>query len=201
MNVNFYYLKAMHVNLISAIEYFIHLDAAEKEFISSIAAYRTYQKDDHFLRPGEVCREAGFILKGLVRYYIIKDNGEEMTMHFGKENEFACNYQSFLNHSASLRGIQCLEACEILIISYDNLQRLYEEVREGQKFGRLICEYLYLLTMNQLDSMYADEPEKRYLNFVNDYPDLQQRIPQYYISSYVGVKPPSLSRIRKRLSL
>jgi CRP-like cAMP-binding protein len=191
----------MHVNLIKAIEYFIHLDALEKEFISSIAVCKTYQKDDYFLRPGQVCREVGFIQKGLIRYYTIKDNGEEMTMHFGKENEFTSNYQSFLNHSASQRGIQCLEACEILVISYDNVQRLYEEVKEGQKFGRLICEFLYLQTLNQLNSIYVDDPEKRYLNFINDYPDLQQRIPQYYISSYVGVKPPSLSRIRKRLSL
>ncbi|SEW44350.1 cAMP-binding domain of CRP or a regulatory subunit of cAMP-dependent protein kinases [Chitinophaga sp. YR573] len=191
----------MHVNLISTIEHFIHLDDTEKEFISSIAFSKTYQKDDYFLRPGQVCREVGFIQKGLIRYYTVKDNGEEMTLHFGKENEFTSSYQSFLNHSASKRGIQCLEASEILVISYDNLQRLYEEVKEGQKFGRLICEFIYLQTQNQLDSIYADNPEKRYLNFVNDYPDLQQRIPQYYISSYVGVKPPSLSRIRKRLSL
>jgi len=191
----------MYVDFIKAIEYFVHLDDEEKEFISSLIVCKTYEKDDYFLRTGEVCREAGFIQKGLVRYYTIKDNGEEITLHFGKENEFTCNYQSFLNHSASQRGIQCLEDCEILVISYDDLQRIYEEVKEGQKFGRLVCEYLYLLTLDQINSMYADGPEKRYLNFVNDYPDLQQRIPQYYISSYVGVKPPSLSRIRKRLSL
>jgi len=191
----------MHANLITAIEYFIRLDTPEKEFISSLAVCKTYQKGDYFLRTGQVCREVGFIEKGLIRYCGTKDNGEEITLHFGKENEFTSNYQSFLNHSASQRSIQCLEASEILVISYDNLQKLYEEVKEGQKFGRLVCEHLYLQALNQIHSMYTDEPEQRYLNFVNDYPDLQQRIPQYYISSYVGVKPPSLSRIRKRLSL
>lgn len=191
----------MYTNLIAAIEYFIRLDDTEKEFISSLAVSKTYAKGDFFLRAGQVCREVGFIEKGLIRYCGAKDNGEEITLHFGKENEFTCNYQSFLNQSASQRGIQCLEPSEILVISYHNLQRLYEEVREGQKFGRLVCEYLYLQTLNQISSMYIDEPEQRYLNFVNDYPDLQQRIPQYYISSFVGVKPPSLSRIRKRLSL
>ena len=191
----------MHADLITAIEYFIRLDATEKEFISSLTICKTYQKGDYFLRIGQVCREVGFIKKGLIRYYGTKDNGEEITLHFGKENEFTSNYQSFLNHSASKRGIQCLEASEILVISYNNLQRLYEEVKEGQKFGRLVCEHLFLQALNHIDSVYTDEPEQRYLNFVHDYPDLQQRIPQYYISSYVGVKPPSLSRIRKRLSL
>lgn len=191
----------MHANLITAIEYFIRLDDMEKEFISSLAVSKTYKKGDYFLRAGQVCREVGFIEKGLIRYYSTRDNGEEITLYFGKENEFTCNYQSFLNHSVSERSIQCLETCEILVISYDDLQRLYAEVKEGQKFGRLICEQLYLQAMSQASSMYTDKPEQRYLNFVKDYPDLQQRIPQYYVSSFVGVKPPSLSRIRKRLSL
>lgn len=197
----FYYLTSMHTNLIAAIGHFIRMDDREQEFISSLAVSKTYAKGDFFLRTGQVCREVGFIEKGLIRYYEIKENGEEITLHFGRENEFTCNYQSFLDHSASQRNIQCLEPCEILVISYDNLQKIYEEVREGQKFGRLACEQLYLQAISQISSMYVDGPEQRYLNFVNDYPDLQQRIPQYYISSYVGVKPPSLSRIRKRLSL
>lgn len=191
----------MYVNFINAILYFIRLDESEKEFISSLVTPKLFKKGDYTLRIGQVCREVGFIEKGLIRYYGTKENGEETTLHFGKENEFTSNYQSFLDHSASKRNIQCLEDCEILTISYDNLQRIYEEVREGQKFGRLVCEQLYLQTLKQIDSVYGDSPEQRYLNFLDAYPDLQQRIPQYYISSFVGVKPPSLSRIRKRLSL
>ncbi|SHN10358.1 Crp/Fnr family transcriptional regulator [Chitinophaga sp. CF418] len=197
----FAYLTRMYASLISAIEYFIRLDDTEKEFISSLVVPKTLAKGDYLLREGQVCREVGFIQTGLIRYYQTKDDGEEITMHFGRENEFTCNYQSFLDHSISLTAIQCLEPSEILVIPYDNLQRLYEEVREGQKFGRLACEYIYLQAQRQLRSMYTDGPEQRYRNFVNNYPDLQQRVPQYYISSFVGVKPPSLSRIRKRLAL
>lgn len=191
----------MYASLISAIEYFIRLDDTEKELISSLAIPKTFAKGDYFLREGQVCREVGFIEKGLIRYYMTNNNGEEITQSFGKENEFTCNYQSFLDHSVSTLAIQCLEPSEILVIPYDNLQRIYEEVKEGQKFGRLACEYIYLQATSQLRSMYTDDPEQRYINFVNNYPDLQQRVPQYYISSFVGVKPPSLSRIRKRLAL
>jgi len=197
----FAYLTHMYASLISAIEYFIRLDDTEKELISSLVIPKTFAKGDHLLREGQVCREVGFIEKGLIRHYHTKDDGEEVTAYFGRENEFTCNYQSFLDHSKSLTNIQCLEPSEILVIPYDNLQRIYEEVREGQKFGRLACEYIYLQAISQLRSMYTDDPEQRYLNFVNSYPDLQQRVPQYYISSFVGVKPPSLSRIRKRLAL
>jgi CRP-like cAMP-binding protein len=192
---------SIHTNLINAMGHFIRMDEAEKVFISSLFVSREYQKNDYFLREGQVCREAGFIEKGLVRYYSIKDSGEELTFDFGKENEFTCNYESFLDHSASRRSIQCIEPTIIQAISYENLQLLYSKVEEGEKFGRLICEHLYLYALKKIVSIYGDQPEQRYLHFINNYPDLQQRIPQYYISSFVGVKPPSLSRIRKRLAM
>ncbi|MDR6565612.1 Crp/Fnr family transcriptional regulator [Chitinophaga ginsengisegetis] len=192
---------SIHTNLINSIGHFIRMDEAEQSFVSSLFVSREYQKNDYFLREGQVCREAGFIEKGLIRYHSIKDSGEDVTLDFGKENEFTCNYESFLDHSPSQRSIQCIEPTEILAISYENLQLIYSKVKEGEKFGRLICEYLYLQAIKKVSSFYGDQPEQRYLHFINSYPDLQQRIPQYYISSFVGVKPPSLSRIRKRLSM
>jgi CRP-like cAMP-binding protein len=187
--------------LLHALKHFININEEEEQYILSLFILKQFDKHEHLLREGQVCREAGFITKGLIRYYSIQDSGEERTYEFGRENEFTCNYESFLDHSPSSRSIQCLEPCEIMTISYDNLQLMYENVSEGQKFGRLIIEQLYVDALKKIRSFYDDQPEQRYLHFVNNYPDLQQRIPQYYISSYVGVKPPSLSRIRKRLSL
>ena len=190
----------MHANLILAIRHFIRLDEAEEAFISTLFTRRQFAKGDHFLREGQVCREVGFIEQGLIRYYNVKEDSEEITLDFGKEYEFTCNYESFLDHSVSRRNIQCIEPSVIFCISYDKLQLLYEKLQEGQKFGRLICEQLYLDALKKINSLYGDDPQQRYLQFVRNYPDLQQRIPQYYVSSFVGVKPPSLSRIRKRMS-
>lgn len=191
----------IYTNLIKTFEQLIRINEEEKAFITSLFKRKQYQKNEYFLKEGQVCREVGFIETGLIRYYSINDSGEELIFDFGKENEYTCNYASFLDHSPSLLSIQCLEPAELLTISYDNLQLLYEKVKEGQKFGRLICEQLYLHALKKIRSFYTDQPEQRYLHFVDSYPDLQQRIPQYYISSFVGVKPPSLSRIRRRLSL
>jgi len=87
------------------------------------------------------------------------------------------------------------------IITFEDLQRLYSEVREGDRLGRLVIEYVFLTSMEQLKSFYTDSPATRYEQFVSSDPDLAQRIPQYYIASYVGIKPQSLSRIRKRLGV
>lgn len=190
----------MHQPLINQITQFIQLSEPEKEWVSDRFVTRHYEKGEFFLREGQICREAGFIDKGLVRYVVTKEDGEELTTDFNKEQEFTCDYASFLDHSPSITSIQCIEPATILCISYDDLQQLYVHVAEGQKFGRLICEYLYVLAIKKLGSMYREQPEQRYLRFLDRYPELVSRLPQYYISSYVGVKPPSLSRIRKRLA-
>ncbi|RBL90114.1 Crp/Fnr family transcriptional regulator [Chitinophaga flava] len=190
----------MNQQLIDNISYFIRLSEEEKEWISERFIPRHYNKGDFFLREGQVCREVGFIEKGLIRYFVTKEDGEDLTVDFNKELEYTCNYASFLDHSPSSTSIQCIEPSTILCISYDDLQLLYTHVAEGQKFGRLICEYLYVLAIHKVRSMYSQQPEQRYLQFLDSYADLVPRLPQYYISSYVGVKPPSLSRIRKRLA-
>ncbi|MBV8252383.1 MAG: Crp/Fnr family transcriptional regulator [Chitinophaga sp.] len=190
----------MHQHLIDNISHLIRMSEEEKEWISSKFIAKQFNKGDYFLREGQICREVGFIESGLVRYVITKENGEELTTSFNKELEYTCNYESFLDHSPTKASIQCIEPSVILTISYDDLQALYTHVKEGEKFGRLACEYQYVLAIRQLGSLYKQDPEQRYLQFLETYPDLVQRLPQYYISSFVGVKPPSLSRIRKRLA-
>jgi CRP-like cAMP-binding protein len=190
----------MYEQLINSISYFIHLSAEEKEWITEKFIPREYKKNDYFLREGQVCREVGFIAEGLVRYFVSKANGEELTVDFNKEQEYTCNYASFLDKSPSGTGIQCIEPTTLLVISYNDLQLFYTHLAEGQKFGRLICEFLYVQAIKKVSSIYSNQPEQRYLQFLDAYADLLPRLPQYYISSYVGVQPPSLSRIRKRLA-
>jgi CRP-like cAMP-binding protein len=189
----------MYDNLIATIERIIRLDNGEKKFLQRIFLQKKYSKGDFFLKEGQVCKEVGFIEKGIVRYFINND-GEELNYGFGKEYDFVCNYESFLDHSASTKSIQFIEDTVLFVMSYSNLQELYERVKEGQKFGRLACEKIFVESLRQVTSFYTHRPEERYIQFIHYYPDLQQRIPQYYISSYVGVKPQSLSRIRKRLA-
>jgi CRP-like cAMP-binding protein len=96
-------------------------------------------------------------------------------------------------------SIQAIEDTTLQVISYPDLQRMYSEVSDGEKLGRLAIENVFLTSLDQLKSFYKDSPAERYQQFLRSYPDLAQRVPQYYIASYVGIKPQSLSRIRKRL--
>jgi CRP-like cAMP-binding protein len=179
---------------------FIKLRAGEKELIQSLFDEVKFHKGNLFLRTGDVCNKLGFVCRGIFRYYIDQD-GEDKTYNFAQEGNFICNYESLIRQVPSPKNIQAIEDAEVLIISHNNLQRFYNEVADGNLFGRMHMEQVYVETVRQLISQYTETAEHRYLKFIADQPGLNQRISQYYIASYVGVKPQSLSRIRKRLTM
>lgn len=185
--------------LIISIRSFIDLDIKETDTIKLLFKEKSIKKGDFFLAEGQVCKYAAFIVTGLMRYYINYE-GEDRTYYFAQENNFICNYESFIPKTLSTKIIQALEDCDILQISYDDLQILYKSIRQGERLGRLIIEQVFIQTLQDLSSFYTDTPQYRYDKFLKKHPDLQERISQYHIASYVGVKPQSLSRIRKRIS-
>ncbi|HXD79053.1 MAG TPA: Crp/Fnr family transcriptional regulator [Puia sp.] len=185
--------------LIQTIRNYIPFSPADEAIALKLFHRKTYKKGEHLLTAGDICRYLMFIESGLVRYYITKD-GVDQTNYFNKEGDFVCYYTSFLPQKPSLVSIQALEDCVVWQISFDGLQQFYKDVQYGERFGRLGIEAVFVNVSAQVGSIYTDTPEVRYKNFLSNYSAVAQRIPQYYIASYVGVKPQSLSRIRKRLS-
>ncbi|MBW3466986.1 Crp/Fnr family transcriptional regulator [Arthrospiribacter ruber] len=183
--------------LISIVSQIIKLNKDEETLIRALFKVKKFNQGDYFLEEGKVCKEIGFITKGLVAYFI--DSVELHVYDFCQENEFVSNYESFLNQSESSKSISCLEDTEMLCITFNDLQVLYKKISEGQKLGRIISENLFLDAIEKLTSFYTESPEAKYERFLKKYPDLIQRIPQYYVASFVNVKPQSLSRIRKRM--
>jgi len=186
--------------LLNSIQNVIKLDPAEIDIVASLFKERIYNKGDFFLEEGRVCKQAGFVAKGLLRYYINHD-GEEKTYGFSQEHQFVCNYESFLPQVPSSKNIQALEDSTVFVISHADLQLFYANVKGGERFGRIAIEAVFLQMLQDLSSFYTATPELRYEQFLTNHSDLQQRISQYHIASFVGVKPQSLSRIRKRISI
>lgn len=189
----------MYSNLFDLINQIAIVDDNEMELIKDSFKLLYLAKGDFFLEAGKVNRHIGYLDKGLVRYFVYKD-GEESTFEFTKQGEFIADYQSFNNKTISVQNIQAIEPCQVLIINYDDVQNIFKTVKNGNLIGRILIEHRFEVMVNQLLAIYMQNHEDRYRSFIKNYSDLSQRIPQYLIASYVGVKPQSLSRIRRRLT-
>lgn len=159
---------------------------------------RFLKKGEFLLTGGEVCNHVTFINKGHFRAYNVI-GGEEVTFNFAFEGNYVTDYTSFVSRRPSLDYIVAMDDAEILQMRYDDLQAAYEKSPVWQKFGRLMAEFILIHISQRNKALLFNTPEERYLNLMKERPKVLERVPQQYIASYLGVKPESLSRIRKRL--
>jgi len=189
----------MYAELIQVFNQIVKIPERDEVLLREIFTPKVLKKKEFFLQEGQKNDKAAFISKGLVRYFVIK-NDEESTLEFSQELEFIADFPSFDDRGSSVQYIQAVEDCELLVTNYAGIQRIYNEFENGNLIGRKVMEHRFKVMMTQLLSIYMHNPEQRYQYFIDKYYNIAQRIPQYLIASYVGVKPQSLSRIRKRMS-
>ncbi|MCW3103450.1 MAG: Crp/Fnr family transcriptional regulator [Bacteroidetes bacterium] len=159
---------------------------------------RSFKKGDLFVKEGQLCTSIGFLNSGIARVYYLAD-GKEITSYFnaGNRNMFVCSFSSFLSRKPSFENVHFLEDSELLLLSYNGLQELYEKSPAIQKLGRLMAEYNYVLSMERIYSLQHLPAIERYHAMLKTYPGLMNQVPHHYIASYLGITPESLSRIRK----
>lgn len=156
-----------------------------------------YDKGDFLVKEGFKSNKIAFIEKGLFRLYYLID-GEEKTMLFFSEGQFVADYFSFITQTPSIRPVEALEDSIVFSISYKNLHKLYK-YKNWETIGRIMAEKAYVYSVLEANRLLHDNFETRYVNFIKENPELNQRVPQYMIASYLKMSPETLSRIKKRI--
>ena len=188
----------MYKQLRQQINKIIDLTDEEFDYFTTFAKLKKLRRKELVLTEGEVCRHAYFVKTGCLRYFYTVQ-GEQHTGQFFFESAWYADYESFLSGQPSRQNIEALENTEIIMIPKTALEKLYQEVPKFEKFGRLMAEKAFMGLRQRTEMITNQSPEERYLNLIKQRPKLIERIPQHYIASYLGVKPQSLSRIRKRI--
>lgn len=177
---------------------FVTLTASEKQVFEQSFTFRQVPKKFKLVREGQVANEIYFINKGLIRLYYTKDI-EEITGFIFKENLFASSFDSLLRAAPSIQTLETLEDCDLLVLTAQKVEELYETMPKMNVIVRKIAEQRFINAQQILSSFILDSPEERYRKFEMQHKDLLLRVPQHIIASYLGVTPVSLSRIRKRI--
>ncbi|WP_414551142.1 Crp/Fnr family transcriptional regulator [Anabaena sp. CCY 0017] len=158
---------------------------------------RKVYKGEFLFQEGDFCNFLGLTLKGCLRTFFIKE-AKEFTLFFHPEHQPLGDYESFCKQCPACFSCQAIEDSEVLLVNHQ-VFHLFEIAPDGQKFLRLHAENLAFMLRAKLFSLFRDSPEKRYLDLIQTEPELLQRIPQYYLASYLGIEPESLSRLKRRV--
>jgi CRP-like cAMP-binding protein len=175
------------------------LSADEAQAIRENMLTKHFKKGDFLLQEGQISAETYFILQGCIRQYTLVD-GDEKTTDFFTENQWVISLNSLSrSHPANCNWV----AHEYTIVSMGNEQQaqiLFKRFPRFETISRQVMEAVFVAQQQKMTSFMTDTPEQRYQKLIQDRPDLVQRIPQYQLASYIGIKPESLSRMRKRLA-
>ncbi|WP_025743850.1 Crp/Fnr family transcriptional regulator [Aquimarina pacifica] len=184
--------------LINYFSRYTFLSADDINIIKENCIIKKHEKGTILLREGEYAKQSYLVLKGCVRSYFLID-GEEKNTNFFLENDPIVPV-SYIKKKPSEYYIECLENC---IFSIGRTERTEKFLTNYPQFIPLYRKISDDYTTNQListDKFRNLSPEEHYLELRKSKPDLLERVPQYHLASYLGIKPQSLSRIRKRLT-
>jgi len=190
----------MFTTLANYIQKRIKVSQEELEEVFKHCSLKEVNKGDYFLRVGEQCRFIGFLNSGLIMTTLIDNDGKELACNFMYEGCFFTYVEGLAANIPSHKNLIALENCEAIILNKEHLANV---LRSNQKFETLFNKILtedlgYMLLAEQKNKTLS--LDERYLSFGTQCPQAFQRIPLKYIASYLGIAPPSLSRLRKKLA-
>lgn len=177
---------------------------SKKEFdrVASLTTPYLLKKGDIVFRQGDIPDFGGFIIKGCLRHFHISDDGQaETTVGFEFENSCFGDLSNIFHHEPSMTSLQALEDTVVARLDKVHYQYLLERCRPFLNFVLLSIEKRYNELITDLIHRRNESAEDRYLNMIRMYPHILRRVPQQYIASYLGIKPQSLSRIRKNIMM
>lgn len=176
----------------------IHLTDEEIAYYVSLLKIKKIRKKQFIVQPDFVCNHRTYIVKGALRSYLIDANGQDHTVAFGIDDWWIADFDSYLFRQPATLFVEALEDSTLIQISYDDEQMLTETLPKFNKFYRKLAENGYVYLQKRILADISLTATERYENFLNRYPLVAARVPQYALASYLGISHELLSKIRNK---
>ena len=187
--------------LLDYINRVVDLTEEEEQVLISLISSRKLLKGQYFLQQGDVCKFSGFVISGCTKTFYVDDEGQEHVVMFSVEDWWTSDMGSFITQKPADFNVQCLENTELIQFSYENQQKMMAEIPKLERFFRIIVQRAFVASQKRIVRSMSMSAKDRYLYFRNEYPKIEQRIPQYLIASYLGITKEFLSKIKSQLIL
>jgi len=178
------------------------LKFTEEEFELMLSHFRLefIPRNFFYLKAGNTSKQKAYINKGSTRTFTVDAKAREHILFFSFEDWWIADFESYYTQQPAKQYIQAMEDCELLCIPKYDLDKLEDHIPKLKALFEEKKQKMIFATMTNLTDVKSLTPEERYLNLVKKHPHIFQRIPLQYIASYLDIEPPSLSRLRRRLS-
>ncbi|GEP97412.1 Crp/Fnr family transcriptional regulator [Chitinophaga cymbidii] len=175
---------------------FTPLSPESRDAFAGILKKMEVPKGETLVTEHGVCNYIYFIESGLTRTYYLKD-GKDITDWISLNGTFACSIVSFITRRPDIRIIETLEDCVLWAIHYDDIEQLFRQFHEIERFGRLLVNSGIVQMQQRFDELYFATAQDRYHTLMNNHPEIIQRVPLGMVASYLGITQETLSRIRR----
>lgn len=162
---------------------------------------KSFDKKILLAEEGQSCRYVYFLEQGACYSYLTDPKGEKHAIQFALEGYWISDLYSFFSDRKGIYTIETLEPTHALLLNRQNFKKACDLCPEIDRFFRLLIQNAFVALQYRLAKTNSEDAESRYLEFARQFPNFNQRIPQYLIASYLGIKPQSLSRIRKEIAI
>lgn len=172
----------------------VNLNEEDWSYIASHFKLKKLKKHQFLIQEGGDVPNEFWIVKGLVRSYFIEENGKEHILQFASENYWVSDFYAYQNHKEATLNIDCLEDATFLVMSFEDREKMCEEVPALANFFRIKSTKGFISLQQRVMGLMKDSAEKRYNDLIDRLPHLIQRVPKKYLASYLGVSRETLSR-------
>ena len=186
--------------LIDYFNKFLPLDDEEMAFVEEVFKERRIKRRQFILQEGDISKFNTFVVEGCFRMYKVDENGKEHNLQFAIENWWIGDIQSFFTNEPSKLYIEAMENSIVLQIKKEDQFKLFVDYPKFNRIFRVLAENAMVSLQRRVLQNISSSAEERYLDFLERYPQLFNRISNIQIASYLGVTPEFLSTIRKKIT-
>ncbi|MCA1011724.1 Crp/Fnr family transcriptional regulator [Halobacillus halophilus] len=184
--------------LIQYMKRFSDLNESELKKLTVDVPVAAFKKGTILLHQGEIPDKCYFVLQGCVRQYAVDEHGNENTYNFFTEEQSVTIFNQHKTDKSSPYSLSCLEDCTLVVGDLSTEQESYDTHPVLETMTRKMMEEDMGAMRDEFSAFISSTPEERYRALLEKRPGLVDRVPQYQLASYLGIKPESLSRIKKR---